>query len=715
MTTIASNLRTPVRLGLACGFLLAVSSTVLAQQAAAPLQALRATTAPTIDGVLDDAVWDGAPLVGDGWVSYNPLRGEPAQQRTNVWIAYDDKAIYFAFRCFDPEPDRIRSTVSRRDTVFNDDWVAVSLDSTASGQQAYHMFVNPAGIQMDALNSSSSGEDFAPDWRWQSAGRVDGMGYTVEIAVPLESLRFKGGDSVGMRVLFFRRNSRLGLSWSWPEIKPGKWVFESNVPVQFAQLHQPRVLEVIPSTTVSNSAIRSDSGGWDSTSARNVGASVKYGITSTVTLDATVNPDFSQVESDAFQLQVNQRFPIFYSEKRPFFMEGLGLLNLAGTGGDGNMRTAVDTRRIIQPSAGAKVTGSAGNYSFAALSSGDKSYTDAEKMFTIARGVRNLGQGQYVGVLVTDTEHLGEFNRVVATDVAMRHGDSFTWNGSAMFTDSGDLNRQQKDGGGLQFSYGYNTRRYTIAGQAEHYGRDFQMDTAFYNRVGVTMGWQYGEVQFYPSAKWLKRVAPFVWGMGAEDRIQGGPEHFSIAGLRMDFTRQGHVRLDFGGGQQTFAQQRFDTGRVHVDGGAQFTRWLNIGAVMERGAGVYYDPADPFQGYGHLYAVDIGIQPTPKLNHSLSYSYSAFDRSSTAERVYGVHIVNLKNTYQFTPQFLLRAIAQVDTSERRIFGDFLASYELVPGTVVYVGYASSLERQFYQAYRPMERGFFFKASYLARL
>src|SRR5699024_11116090 len=162
----------------------------------------------------------------------------------NVWIAYDSTSIYFAFQCLDPEPGRIRATVSRRDNVWSDDWVGVSLDSTAAGQVAYHMFVNPKGIQMDALNSSSSGEAPAPDWPWESAGRVNDTGYVVEIRLPLESIRFRGGDDVGMRVLFFRRNSRLGLSWSWPAMPPGKWVFESNTPLEFTDLHQPRVLEV---------------------------------------------------------------------------------------------------------------------------------------------------------------------------------------------------------------------------------------------------------------------------------------------------------------------------------------------------------------------------------------------------------------------------------------------------------------------------------------
>src|SRR5712691_1739019 len=243
---------------LALGFLVLsqVAASANAQAIARPeLHAERATTPPKLDGVLDDAAWAHEPMALEPWVSYNPLRGEPEKQRTSVWIAYDADAIYFAFRCFDDEPGKIRTTITRRDNAWNDDWIALSLDSTRAGQVAYHMFVNPSGIQMDALNTGKN-EDSAPDWVWQSAGRIDTQGYVVEIRLPLQSIRFHGGSDVRMGIMFFRHNSRLGTSWSWPEMPPGKWVFETHVPLVFTELHQPRVFEIIPSATVSSNQTR---------------------------------------------------------------------------------------------------------------------------------------------------------------------------------------------------------------------------------------------------------------------------------------------------------------------------------------------------------------------------------------------------------------------------------------------------------------------------
>src|ERR1051326_1818787 len=131
---------------------------------------------PKIDGGLEDAVWQNPPLTLGDWISYNPLRGEVSTFRTDVRVAYDGRYLYFSFHCFDPEPAKIRTTISRRDNVFNDDWIGLSLDSAATGQTSYHLLVNPSGIQMDALNTSSSGEKWEADLIWDSAGKLTGDG-----------------------------------------------------------------------------------------------------------------------------------------------------------------------------------------------------------------------------------------------------------------------------------------------------------------------------------------------------------------------------------------------------------------------------------------------------------------------------------------------------------------------------------------------------------
>lgn len=697
---------------------------LLAQgQDKAELRPVRIATPPKIDGILDDEAWTGDPLPLDKWMSYNPMRGEAAAEQTLVWIGYDADALYIAFRCLDSEPARIRTNITRRDNAFGDDWVGLSLDSSRAGQLAYHLFVNPSGIQMDALQSGSGGEDFAPDWVWQSAGHVGADGWSAELRVPLENIRFRSGSDVRMGVLFWRRLSRTGVSTSWPEMAPSKWVFESNAVVAFDELHSRRLFEMIPSATFSGNQVRFDRSRWDPTRARgDFGVSVKYGLSSAVTLDATVNPDFSQVESDAFEVEVNQRFPIFFSEKRPFFMEGLGLFNIAGTGGDSTMRTAVHTRKIIDPSAGLKLTGAQGRHTFGVLSSADASPEGTrQRAFTVVREVLNFGRGRYAGLLVSDTEFGRDHNRVVGGDVAFKQGEHFQGNASFLSSTSRTLDGESSRGQGAQASYDYSTRRFTIAGQTEHYDAGFRMDTAFIHRVGLTRGWQYQALNFYPSHpgyRWIKRINPFVWVSGAEDRNQRGTEIFYLPAMRFNFTRSGYLRVDYGTGHETFAGRKFLIGRSMIDGGVQIMRWLNIGGGTQAGPAIFYDTEAPYQGDRRSTNLRIGLQPNARVNSNTSYSFVTFKSRITGLNVYRVHVLNLRNTYQFSPRFFVRAVAQFDSSRKRVLSDVLASYELSPGTVVHAGYGSLFGRALddveLDRYTATARALFFKASYLLR-
>ena len=156
-------------------FVLLMATAAVAQPAA-DIPITRASVAPKIDGILDDEAWKIAPLpmTFDQWVSYGPVRGDkmPEVFRTEVRVTYDDRNVYFAFHCSDNEPEKIRTTVSRRDSAFNDDWIAMSLDSAGTGQSAYHLFSNPSGSQMDAINTSASGEQFDADVVWYSVART---------------------------------------------------------------------------------------------------------------------------------------------------------------------------------------------------------------------------------------------------------------------------------------------------------------------------------------------------------------------------------------------------------------------------------------------------------------------------------------------------------------------------------------------------------------
>jgi hypothetical protein len=718
-----------------------LSGTARADEQRARIEPVRVDKAPAIDGRLDDEAWVSATLPLTEWLTYNPLNGEKMAQHTEVRAAYDDKNLYFAFHCLDPEPGGVRGSLSRRDNMWNDDWVGMSLDSVGNGQSSYDLFVNPLGVQGDILNTPSAGENTAPDFVWESAGQRTEQGYDVELRVPLTTIRFVSGTDVKMGVLFWRRVSRLGMSASWPIVPAGRSFFQQHAEMVLHDLKRPLTLELIPSLTYSYRSLRvspTDFGAGDSDP--DAGMSFKYGVTSSATLEGTVNPDFSQVESDAFQVAVNQRFPLFFSEKRPFFMEGLGTFELAGVGGDAVMRTAVHTRRIVDPMWGGKSTGSAGKVSFALLAAGDdapgRELSDFEinpflgdrKEFFIARGQYSLGRSSYAGAILTDTEFGFGHNRVAGGDVSFRSG-KYAASGTFIATKTlSPDGRENKDGLGGGVVASFETKRFVAITQLEHYDTGFQMDTAFLNQVGITQGWTYVAPSFYPDPKktpWFKRFIPFLYAQYGRDRIQGGDPWIGVAGVRMNFTRQGFLRVDYIYGEQPWVGQTFRTtnARVFVEG--QFTRWLYLFGRGTWGKSIFYDPVDPFPGWQASYTIQATLQPSARFNQYISYDRVTFDRLQDAGRVYTVNVLNTKTTFQIDRRFSVRALVQYDSSLKQVLTDFLASWELRPGTVAYAGYGSLLERQewdpatlkFTPGVGPLDttqRSFFLKASYIHR-
>jgi hypothetical protein len=699
----------------------------------------RTGTPPVVDGALDDEAWEGPPLELSEWLSYNPLNGERLPQRTQVRALYDDRYLYFAFHCLDPEPEKVRSTLSRRDDLWSDDWVGLSLDSVGNGQSSYDLFVNPAGVQGDILTTPSAGENSAPDFVWDSAGRRTPEGYDVEVRLPLTTIRFRSGHEVRMGILFWRRVSRLGTSVSWPAVPAGRSFIDEHGTMVLLDLKQPLNLQVIPSLTYSRRETRAGPDGFGpAESDPDAGVSARYGVTSAATVEGTLNPDFSQVESDSFQVEVNQRYPLFFSEKRPFFMEGMGAFELAGVGGDAVMRTAVHTRTIVDPFWGGKTTGSVGRFAFGLLAAGDDApgrqlegepvnpFLGDRKEFLVGRGQWSLGRSNYLGGIFTDTEFGRGHNRVAGGDLSVKAGSHHA-SGTFLRTETRSPDGlEEKDGVGGQVTYGYETKPFSFATQLEHYDRGFQMDTAFINQVGLTQGWTFIAPSIYPDPKklpWFKRLVPFTWVRYGRDRIQGGSPWLAVPGVRMHFTRQGFFRLDFPFGKEVWAGQAFRVSTTRVFAQAQITRWLNLFARTEFGRSVYYDPTAPFLGRSREYVAEMSFQPSARFNQSVSYDRVEFDRLSDAERVYTVDVLNTRTTFQIDRRFSARVIVQWDSSRQSILTDLLASYELTPGTVAYAGYGSLLERGEWDGaafvpgrgvYGTTERSFFFKASYSHR-
>jgi hypothetical protein len=690
------------------------------------LNSFKTQVKPQIDGKLDDETWQVEPLQRD-FISYSPIYGEILPYKTLVWTAYDSQNLYFAFKCFDPESQKIKTSITRRDSMYRDDWVGLSLDAMGNKQSSYHLFINPNGIQGDALYTSVLGEGRAPDYVWESAGKIVSNGYQVEICIPLRSIGFKSGKEVKMGILFWRYISRLGMSGSWPGIKPGQGIFNTHSAIIYRGIKKPLKLELLPGITYSSNRERMSPQQWRERDAFTaLGIGLTYGITSSITADITVNPDFSQVESDAFQVEMNQRYPLFYSEKRPFFMEGVDVFSFF-THATGFLPHAVHTRRIVNPLWSAKITGTQGKTAFGIISALDEA-PDQKSFFGIARGKHSLGKDNYIGFLYSGHESSAEYNRVIGTDIGYRFKHQKI-NASLLYSMSGDKDptpgiKNRTNSSSFNFLYFYDTKTLAIETAFEHIGRDFRMDSSFLRRTGINNSWIWSGYSFYTDSKklpWLKLIQPEVFFQYLHDLRTKMDDSFLFLGVNFNFTRRGYFWINYSTAKEGWQGQTFDLDQLELGGGIQLYKWLGIEGRLNRGERIYYDAVPSFKGKGYEGSLSLVFQPNKNLNQQFSFFHS--DLSRDEEKIYDVNILYSRTTYQFNKYFFLRGVFQYNSFEKRLLTDFLASFTLIPGTVLHVGYGGLYENREWRdnnwLYRQgdmlnIKRSIFLKASYLWR-
>jgi len=688
---------------------------------------LRIDGPPKIDGVLDDEAWQQPPLEKD-FITYYPGYGEKLSQKSSVWIAYDDKNLYFAFLCCDSQPQKIKTSLTKRDQMYDDDWVGISIDALGNKQTQYCFYINPHGIQGDILLSVVSGEDRSPDFIWESAGKTTAQGYQVEVLIPLSSIRFRSGKEVKMGVIFKRKISRLGISGSWPDIKPGIGALNATAPIIYKNLQSPLKLELLPSVTYSSNQEKINSLDWGgSDRLTNLGIGIKYGITSSISAELTVNPDYSQVESDAFQVEVNQRYPLFYSEKRPFFMEGAESFYFY-TLPFGFLPGAVHTRQIMNPLWGVKLTGTLGKASFGILSALDQNQ-EQNALFGIARGKYSLGKDNYLGFLYSGCEASGDYNRVVGADLGYRFFKNHRINGSFLYSMSGSSGPNSNEidttnSWDFNFSYLYKSKTLAMEAVFEHIGKDFRMDTAYLMRTGTSDGWIWAGCFFYPDTKklpWLKLIYPEIIVTYLHDLYTNMDDTLFKLGVNFNFSKQGVLSLHYKKAKESWQEKIYDLNQFEVNGGIQLFNWLGIEGRLSRGESIYYDTFPSFKGKGYEGFLSLVFQPNKSINQRFSLFHS--DLSRDKEKLYDVNILYSWTTYQFNKYFFLRVILQYSSYQKRLLTDFLASFTLIPGTVLHVGYGGLYESRKWQDNQwlygqgnllNIKRSFFLKVSYLWR-
>jgi hypothetical protein len=364
---------------------------VLPPEKAQPVNITRFEKSPIINGVLDDEAWQHAALLKD-FYQIRPGDNIAPSKPTEVLLGYDDKFLYIAFRAYD-EADKVRANVAKRDQIFDDDYVGIYLDTYNDQRKAYELFFNPLGIQADGILTEGRGEDFSVDLVMESKGALTDKGYSVEIAIPFKSLRYEAGKNRLWGVHFLRVIKRFnGEQSSWMPISRDNSGFlnQTGHIAGLEGLSTERTIEIIPSLTLSQTGRRVsalsgatrlsnpfalDPGRIVNESLKlDPGLTAKFGITPTITLDFALNPDFAQVEADQTVVTANQRFPIFFEEKRPFFLEGIDVFQTA--------LNPVHTRAIVDPDYAVKLSGKRGRNTFGILLASDNApgnYSEDER------------------------------------------------------------------------------------------------------------------------------------------------------------------------------------------------------------------------------------------------------------------------------------------------------------------------------------------------
>jgi len=596
---------------------------------AQPLSVPRFDVPPVIDGKLDDAVWKKAAVFKDFYQT-SPGDNVAPTAPTEVFIGYDSKFLYLGFHCYD-DPSKVRATVAKRDAVFGEDNVRVFLDTFNDRRRAYVLGWNPFGIQQDGIFTEGQGTDYSVDIVMDSKGTITSDGYEVEVAIPFKSLRYEAGKGKLWGIHVWRNIDRMNDeidSWVPMSRDSSGTLSQAGHITGIEDISTERTVELIPSMTVYETGRRArtmssaqavslgvaDAGRFVNEPVRgDPGLTAKFVMSSAATLDLAINPDFAQVEADATVNTANQRFPIFFDEKRPFFLEGIDIFH--------TLMSVVHTRTIVEPDIAVKLTGKRGRDTYGLLFASDnapgnfaddqrfdpetlpaaiKRLDDKNATIGIFRLKHDVGRENFVGLIATAYNFVGQSNYVGGFDSRVRFDKQTTLDFQVVVTNSRrcDLAADPKDdtcatlnGFGYAYSLSRNKRHLSLNVNGAGRTQGFRSDVGFVRRVNTNnqnFNASY-TTEPKPKAKVVSwEIDQFLGGnFDWQGRMQnwnyegqGGPnlqrQTFIRAGVDYGYERDFAYEFgltSFAGGRD---QRRTRTGSLFAYGGSTPTKKINF-------------------------------------------------------------------------------------------------------------------------------------------
>jgi hypothetical protein len=648
-------------------------------------------------------------------------------------MAYDRENLYFAFKCFDSQPDKIKASISRRDTIRPDDWVCINLDSFNDQQSLYALYINPLGIQTDSRYAGGR-EDFSQDFVFYSAGQIDEEGYVVEVQLPFKSIRFANKQTVEMGVIFERRINRESKNGTYPALSPEKGMFflTQMKSMVMHDIKHYTLLELLPALTLNQRQYAEEGDLNIRDRFSDLSMTGKYGITSKLILDATYNPDFSQVESDAGQVDVNLRYDLYFPEKRPFFLEGKENFNFGGSSSGDSLSEVVYTRNIVDPLAGIKLSGKIGTKdTIASLFSldespsytGDADITGKYAMFSILRYKRALSEDSYLGAFFTSRDLKNHSNRLVGPDGQIRLSPSSILGFHLFYSQTkDDAESDNFSGHSLGLDYLYATRKLDISFGIKEISKNFDAETGYLTRTGLGMVSASITPKLYPNSKVLQRIDTVIYSSQLKDQFSNIWETYNALLLNFLFLRSTRLALTANHSTEVYLDEKFNTSGWRVSCLSQFTKQFYLHLAYNYGKSIYYSE-DPYQGKGSRASGQLTFQPSEKINLNVNVTYADFFRDSDSLKIYDYTILRTRLTYQMNKYLTFRGVVEYNDYNKTLLTDFLVSFLYIPGTVIHLGYGSLYEKTQWvegeyresDRFLEMERGLFFKVSYLWRL
>ena len=676
----------------------------------------RSDVRPDIDGRLDDVIWQDAIHITE-FVQQNPVEGAPATEDTDVWIAYDSQNLYIAVHAHYSDPSIMRANRVDRDQSFDDDNISFYFDTFLDQQRAYLFSVNGYGVQGDAIVNArgfgrsnrrrSTGSfsafrggiptgDNSWDALFSSGGQTVADGYTAEVAIPFKSLRYPEREQGlphrwGFQIVREIRGKDEFQVWAPVTRNVSGFLTQAGLLEGMTNLSLSRNLEIMPTFTgVQYGSLNQQGKFVDGDPSPEGGVNVKYGITSNLIADFTYNPDFSQIESDLPQIEVNQRFALFYPELRPFFLEGAEIFSPQR-----GMVTFVNTRTIVDPEFGGKITGKVGNTTVGLMIANDEapgrtdSSTDSAFGETanniVGRARYDLYAESYVGALVTHREFLDTHSTLGALDGNFRLGQTQSLSFQAVQTDHRDLEQMDREGQMFNLSWRFTDRHWTSFISLYTLSPDFRTDIGFVRRVDQKQGFSSLGYTFRPES-WVVSWGPSVrynWNHDFNNVLQDLDKRVAFDAT---FARNISVNSQFQDEMERFGGINFQKQAGRIGGQISTSRRVSVGGYYEYGDLVRY-VENPYLGRGSTGSFFAALRPLSRFQSELNLRTSDFiDPRTGDDLVFDVKILRALSTYQFTDRFLLRNISEYNTFDKTVDLNLLFTYRLNAGTAFYIGY-----------------------------